>query len=693
MKIIFDYSAWYLLLFLLLGGGLAYILYIRNNKEDFPQKTRYLLFFIRLICFSFIAFFLLNPLLRMMVRQTEKPIIIFAQDNSESIRFNPDSAFYSETYPALINDFLKKLEADFHVFQFSFGENVSENLGFNFNEKLTDIGKMLDYSRSTFYNRNVGAMVLASDGLYNKGINPVYSLNNITYPIYTLALGDTNVYKDAILEKLHFNKVVFLNNKFPLEINISAHKAKGQSCNLIVNIDDKTVHNQRLNFNDEDFIQTISLVFDADKPGKRKISVSLSPIEGEINTVNNAATVFFDVIDNRSKILLLFNAPHPDVAAIKSAIENNVNYEVISQEAGSFRGNFESYNLVILHNLPSQTNAANHFFTKLNTSDVPVFYILGNQSNINLFNTMNTGLTISNVRGNVNEAMPAFNRDFNLFTLDDKTKITLGSLPPLNSFFGQYNFMPSVNIVFFQKIGQVITRQPMLMFNEMNGKKTAVMTGEGYWRWRLVDFARNGNQDATNEIINKTVQYLALKLNKDNFRIITKDIFYENENILFDAEVYNESFEPVNSEDINLAVKDENNKVFTFVFSKTSDSYTLDAGRLPVGHYTYQAQVKNGNNILQRTGSFIVAPLNIESLNTIADHRILYNMSVKNNAELFYPNNLDALYNKILENEEIKPVIYEKIDMSELINLYGLLFFIALLLSIEWFTRKWNGSY
>ena len=37
--------------------------------------------------------------------------------------------------------------------------------------------------------------------------------------------------------------------------------------------------------------------------------------------LNNVKDVFVDIIDGRQKILLLANAPHPDLGAIKNAIE------------------------------------------------------------------------------------------------------------------------------------------------------------------------------------------------------------------------------------------------------------------------------------------------------------------------------------------------------------------------------------
>jgi len=693
LRIITEYPAYFFILCLLIGALYGTVLYYKNTKDDFSLRLRQLLFILRFIAVTFIAFFLLNPLIKMLTRETEKPVIIFAQDNSASLLMIPDSTYYKDTYPNEIEAFLKRFDNKYDVHTYSFGEKVSEGLSFSYDEKLTDIGQWLYQAQNIFYNRHVGAMVLASDGLYNAGVNPIYATSNMAFPIYTLALGDTTVYKDILVEKINHNRIVFLNNKFPVEVVINARKARGEKSNLSIYIDDKLVAQQGIIITDDNFSRTFSFMLEADKSGKRKIRAEVDMLAQETNIANNSATVYFDVIDSRHKVLLLYNAPHPDVFAIKSAIENNINYELEHSAANDFTASFDAYNLVILHALPSHNTPANHIFSKLNNSQVPLLYIMGNQTNVLLFNKLNTGLTIQNTRNSINEAMAFYNKSFPLFTLSENTKTTLQRMPPLYAPYGQYRLLPSAQVLLYQRIGAVNTQMPLIFFNESAERKIAVITGENYWRWRLADYAINENHHATNEIINKTVQYLALRVDKNNFRLTVKDIFYENENIIFDAEVYNESFEPINTEEVRMNIKSAEGVTYNYLFSRKGNAYTLDAGKLPVGAYTYEAQVSVGANIYNANGAFSVAPLNIESLNTIARHDVLYNISAAHNAETYYPNNLDALYNAIVNNDDIKPIIFEKIELTDLLNVYWLLFFIVLLLATEWFIRKWSGSY
>ena len=103
------------------------------------------------------------------------------------------------------------------------------------------------------------------------------------------------------------------------------------------------------------------------------------------------------------------------------------------------------------------------------------------------------------------------------------------------------------------------------------------------------EFAKNNNHQAFDEIINKTVQFLSVKDNKDKFRVIVDNQFNENQEIIFNAELYNNSYELVNTPEVKLELENEAGVDYEFVFNKTGSAYVLNAGILPVGSYSYLA--------------------------------------------------------------------------------------------------------
>ena len=700
LNIVTEYPFWFILLCLLLAGLYAFALYFRDKKHEFPLWLSRLLAAFRFITVSILAFLLLSPLLKTITRTIDYPIIILGQDNSYSVMLG-DSVYYNNQYINDLNGLISGLSEDFEVKTFAVGEKTRANPNIifdtntiNYQDKLTDLSGFFEEISVLFVNRNIGAVILASDGIYNKGTNPVYSISDYTFPVYTIALGDTNVKRDVILKRVNYNRIAYLGNQFPLEVVVHADKCKFLNSRLSVIHKGKTVASKNISFPDDKHARSILLKVKADEPGLHRYIINLSKVPGEDNTFNNTMEVFIDVLDARQKILLLANSPHPDISAIKQAIQDNYNYEVEDYLVHEFDGNIAQYNLVILHQLPSLNSASFRIINEINRIRPPLLFIIGQQTDLNIFNGLKTGLLIeTRFKNKLNEAQPAFNEDFILFTLPESTVEMLSYFPPLFTYFGTYGMTQTADVLFYQKIHNMVSDAPLIVFNKAIENKICVITGEGLWRWRITNFVKEGNHKSFVEIINKIIQFLSVKEDKRPFRVSCDNNYFENENVIFDAELYNESYEPVNDPDIELVIESEEGKTYKYMFNKTGNGYMLDAGGFTRGNYFYKAQVKHGNKLLTDEGSFSIIPLEIEKTTTIANHDLLYHMAEKNDGQVVYPENIKELHRLISEREDVKQVVYIKKRFTELVNIPWIFITLISLLAVEWFFRKWGGSY
>jgi hypothetical protein len=224
-------------------------------------------------------------------------------------------------------------------------------------------------------------------------------------------------------------------------------------------------------------------------------------------------------------------------------------------------------------------------------------------------------------------------------------------------------------------------------------RKTAVVLGPGIWKWRIKEYSASGMHDAFNEVLNKTIQFLALRVDKSLFRVYGQDNYKENDEIEFEAEVYDELYELVNQDDVSITLTGSDGTDYPFTFTKTSKAYYLNAGNLPADSYRYTATVVTGNKTLVEKGEFTVSASKLENLNTEADHNLLFNIAKKYGGEMVYPGQLGELAGIISAREDIKTVVFSQKRFSELLNLPYLLALILLLLSAEWFIRKRAGGY
>ena len=690
INIITEFPLWFSIFCVLLGGVYTFVLYRKEEKfsEIKPWLVKLMAAF-RFLLVTILAFLLLSPFIKTLFNKVEKPVIIIAQDNSSSILLNKDSAFYKNEYLAKLEALKSSLEENYEVKTYTFGENLEEGDEVDYSKKITDLSNAFDEINNKFYNRNVGALILASDGIFNQGSNPVFN-SGIEFPIYTIALGDTSVQKDIILKETIHNKLTFLGNQFPIEITATAHQCANQKTQLTIIHNGKQLFSKLYAINSERFAINENVLFEAEEVGVQHYKISLSTVDGEISTVNNVKDIYIEVLDGRQNILILANAPHPDVKALKLSIESNENYKVTNQLISEFDGKTEPYSLVILHQIPKGTPES---IKLLSRSNVSVLYILGNQTSIHKFNNYNIGLNIINSRNKFNEILPAVADNFSLFTLSENTIKNINVMPPVNGSFGTYQLKTNGYVLLNQKIGSVATETPLLVFFQNNGKKSAVLTAEGIWKWRMQDFLKNKNHQAFDELINKTVQFLSVKEDKSKFRIFTKNNYFENEEIQFNAELYNDSYELVNDPEIKIDLFEEDGDQYNFVFNRTSTSYILNAGILPSGFYNYKAKVRLGDKDYTETGKFQIKPLLLEANNTVANHQLLQNIAQKFGGKLFSPQQMEAISKVINANEDITSIIYEENDLKELISLKWIFFVLLTLLSLEWFLRKRNGAY
>lgn len=685
-----EQPIWLVTVCLLLGFFYAYFLYKKDARfDEVKPLIKKTMFGARFVLIALLSFLLLSPFIQTLFNKTEKPIIIFAQDNSASILMNKDSAFYTTTYQTKIDDFINKLAENFQVRKFTFGEELKDEKTIDFSEKITNLSAVFEQIESKFYNQNVGAVILASDGIYNQGVNPVYQTNSSMYSVYSLALGDTAVKRDVVLKEVNHNKITFLKNQFPFEVFGLAKKAKGQKTRLKITHNNTILYSKDYLIENDNYSISETILLDAKQVGTQQYRIELQSIDGETTLSNNVKEVFVEVLDGRQRVLILAHAPHPDIKALKQSIESNENYQVTNQLINEFDGNTKPYSLVILHQV-AENNVA---LKSIAESSLSAWYIVGAQSNESVFNQINLGIKVNKSRGVFNDILPKVDTQFPLFTLSEQTQNTIKNFPPLLGFFGEYELKNNGYQLLNQKIGSVETNNPLFVFFQQNDKKNAVLFGEGIWKWRMQEFLMNKNNDATNELINKAVQFLSVKDDKSKFRIIYDNSYHENEELIIKAELYNDSYELINDPEVKLTVENSENKKFNFLFNKTTKAYFLNAGLLPPGAYQFVAETVYGEKKYTQKGKFQVLPLVLEANNTTADFQVLSNIAQKHGGKMFLPSQLDELAAEIEQNKNISSIIYEEQSIKDLINLKWIFFILLILLTLEWFLRKQQGAY
>ena len=656
---------------LLLGFVYSLLLYFRQHNF-LNKKLLFLLSLSRFLLISFLAFLLLDPIVKSSKEIKEKPVVVILQDVSSSINKNIKNE---------LEDFSSKLK-DLDVFKYSFSDNIYEDFSEKNNGLYTNISKVINEINNRFSNRNLSSIILASDGLYNDGVNPLYS-DNLKTPIHSICLGDTIVKKDNLISDVKHNDIVFFGNSFISEIFIESVKYKNEKVNLKVENNGETLFEKNITFNSNKEFIKIPVELKTSQVGVQAFKVVISPLESENNTRNNTFVFYVDVIDSKYKILFIHDNSHPDIASVVSVIENNKDYDLDVVKSNDLKTKFLDYNLIILHSISKENS---QIIDDISKENIPL--LIFPKQELNLYSKLIPNITFKRKSFN-NEVFPYINDEFLSFKISKGVEEMINFSPPILTSFGFYNTSALINTVAYQKYANTITESPLFFFDSYNGSKIGVFLGEGYWRWKINDFKLNDSFENFDELINKVLQYLIIKEDKSKFRLYYEKESNENENIVFEAEVYDDNYNLNNDNDISLMLVNSNNEEYRYVFNKKKEKYYLDLGNLNPDSYKIFAKVEKRN--YQKNGLINIKPVNIEFSNKIANHQILNDLSKITGGKSYNLNNLNLLINNLNNNKDSFISTRFEDKLIQLIDYELILLILLILISFEWFVRKYNG--
>lgn len=675
-------SPWYFYALSLLPAAIvSYWLYGKNKATgETAVGTRSVLFGLRFLSTFLVCLLLLNIFLRRTLNQTENPIVVFAFDNSASMLSAKDSSDIKNGFLDRFNELKKNISQKYAVKNVLFGNEGRESEALpDFKDKETDLESLFDVLENNYSGANIGALVVVSDGINNRGSAPTGVASKHGFPVFTIATGDTTENRDVYIKKIEHNQVAYLGNNFPAEVVINAKKAKGST--ILAELYENTVlrGEQKLLCNTDNFSGVCSFTMNAAKPGTVKYTVKLKPLDGEKNSANNVQSFVVEIIDNREKLLILAQSPHPDIAALRQSLEDPGNYEVTTAYYESGLPPLKPYSLVILHGYTSKFVSA---INECRSSAVP-FWIVNPGEHDNL-----PGIKINGGLGRTNDAEPYPEKTFGLFGISGDLQRFSNSLPAVKVAFGNYQSQNGIQVLLKQKLSDVETDYPLLYFGETEGLKYGVFAGDGLWRWKFRDYSEHSNTLLFGELVHKCVQYLSVKNDKSFFRLTPPRIIDENQDAEFGAEVYNKSYQPITEPDVNLKLINQNGESFNYVFSKAPGFYKLNVGKPGPGEYSYEASVKQDGELMIKKGSFTVREIVAERINSVANHALLSQLATRSGGKMFGTTQLKELERELMNNESIKPVTYSQRSVSPLIELKWLFFVVLVLFALEWWIRK-----
>ena len=367
---------------------------------------------------------LINPIIsrrKIEIEKTPLPIIL---DNSESILDLKSSKTAINTFEKIKNN--SALKEKFDIQTYKFDADFSTSYTLNFKGKQTNIDLVAKNLKNIFKNK-IFPTVLITDGNQTTGEDYVFGFNpeNKVYPI---AVGDTTTYLDLRISQLNVNKYAFHKNKFPVEIFLNYSGTK--SCNATFKIfqGSNLLNEQTVNFSPISKSTTLSALLPADKVGLQIFRATLTSKEIEKNVYNNTKNFAVEVIDQKTEVGIVSSFPHPDLGALKRAIESNAQRKVTFLKPNELKS-INDYNVLILY---QPNNQFKTIFDQLENSKTNTWIITGKNTDFNFLNSNQNQFTFK-MSGQKEDYLASYENQFNLFAQEN---IAFEQFPPLENQFG-----------------------------------------------------------------------------------------------------------------------------------------------------------------------------------------------------------------------------------------------------------------
>ena len=660
----------------LIAVCLSYFQYLYKAKNK--SKIYLFLAFLRFLSIFGILLLLINPIISSTKLEILKPPLVIAVDNSSSI-----SNLKADSTASLL---LKTLQANpalqekFAVQEYQFDIDAQPLDTIDFKGTQTNLDAVAKDSK--VINKNsIFPTIVITDGNQTTGNDYTYSFdaNNAVFPI---VLGDTTKVLDLKISQLNVNKYAFYKNKFPVEVFLQYTGDKNVIATLQIAQNDRVIVKENVSFSKSKNTMVVSVLLPANKIGSQVFKATITSLEKEKNTYNNTKNFAVEVIDQKTNVAIVTAINHPDIGALKRAIEANAQRKVTVVNPQEIKS-LQDYGVLILY---QPTPAFKAVLDLNNSAGLSTFIVTGTNTNFEFLNQIQNSFTFK-MSTQKEDYLPKFENQFNLFALENTG---FDNLPPLQNAYGKIQINTDAFVLLSAKIRNLDTGAPLLSFTENQGKRAAYLFGENIWKWRLQSNIEQQSFDKFDLFIDKIIQYLASNGSKKSLIVNHESFYNSGDAIEVTAQYFNKNYEFDDKALLSIAVvNSKTKKVTNYDLLKGSNSYKVNLDGLGAGNYNFKVTELTSKTTY--TGSFEILDFDIEKQFVNPDVEKLSQLATVTKGKLYFPNQIDALIQSLIQDQKYQAIQKSNTTRSPIIDWYWLLILIAVCLGTEWFVRKYNG--
>ncbi len=673
---------WIILLSIVLIFAVYY--YTKKNLSILGKKNYYFSLVIRSLVILLLLSIISRVIINVNYTKSISPKHYIFIDNSKSIS-NKDGI----DRKSIINKILNELNSKDKIY--IFGKNVREfNNNLDFKDSETNYNKIFS---GLNLNDNISSIVLISDGNQNAGADPIYNIQKLEIPVFTVGVGNPEIINLSV-ENIYSPENVVVNEK--VDITATIKKSGGRTVNAKVLLKENNIliNSKVVELKDE--VTNVDFSYTPKSEGEKSISVEIE--YQDIQPSDNIKKVSINVFNDLKKIVLISGSLSNDVNFVLSSLKANPKNKIYTISVIAKDKILENYtnfylldsaNVVILIGFPSPETPANLLnYVKNSIKNKSTLFLLSSNIDFDKLKELEESLpfTVFNENNNYIEMYPDF---------IEAQKEILGveanewkNLPPIEYNLSQFKEKNGANVLSFIKTKNTNLRLPLIIQRDISGKRDIAILAKNIWNWKLLLSGKKDN--LFNSFVNNSINWLTISDNFNKFKLVLdKDDYFIKEVINLNAFLFDDLKNPMDDENIVVNIKGKKFYKKIVLNNVGNGIYSNSIALNDSGKYEIFAEVLGKN--LFRKKIIYVNGIEKELTEKYLNEDYLKTIANISGGKYFNIKNIDSLnfyLNRISNNSStIKTFDYT----FDFLTSTMVLFIITILLSVEWFIRRRFG--
>jgi len=704
----------------LLAASIASVVWFyRRVPPTVGPGLRLTLAILRSAAFALLFLALLEPVIALTRVISERPVIAVLLDGSRSMAIadGTGGARRGDEALTLLNEIVLPRvarEGELHAYAFSSGlapldvERGTIDGPAPKDGESTDIAKAFAALGREFSGRNLGAVVVASDGANNRGVSPHEAALALDVPIYVLGVGRSEPQADIAVREVVTNRISYAGEVLPIQVRVSSAGYGGSETTLELSEDGELLDSSPIRLSDtgEEIEVTFKVV--PATPGVHRYTVSVPQAPGELTTTNNARVVATNAFKGKIRVLLVATRPSWDFAFVRREFEadENVDLTAVVVKEGAVvphgRGLPASREELFTFDLVVLVEAS------WGRPLVPAEWLAGfvRERGGGL---LMVGLPDSAPPEPFSEALPVVTGGRRTSTREVRVELTeSGESEPTTRVVGDRR----TNAEVWRSLPPVWTGErpwwsaradartlavgrgpagdeiPVVIAWRAGAGNAMVVAAEGIWRWKL---AGPDDVDVYDRFLANAARWLTARGELERVVVTTdKDVYAAGEAVHLSAQVYREDFRLAGDAEVTVEIARGEGAapVASVVLTPEGDFYRGRLGPLEPGRYLVNATgVRGGEEMGTADGEFTIEEFSLEDSEVRKRPALLRRLAEDSGGVYLSPETADEM------PETIDLDWTQRISSREfeVWNSPWLLLGFVGLLSVEWTLRRRKG--